>query len=151
MVYPGKLTRVVFGLMLGLTAAWAMAKETHGPVVTQVGFLGSDLVELMIQDGHLQRQVPVPYVAQPGDKIVEEGKRVLVWQEGKMVEGAIKRILQRVVGSQTRNIGYLVGGRHSPPMLLPVEVRLGAMLNVKVADQPETYGLSSAEDQAMPP
>ncbi|WP_165226550.1 glycoside hydrolase family 9 protein [Aquisphaera insulae] len=128
----------------------AIRHAADGPRVVHVGAVAAEILGVTLIEGTSRRNGYVPYVEQPGDRIVGEGK-VAAWVDGRVVlDAPEKRTLRRIVDGQEREIGYLVGGRgpDAPRSLWPFEERTGADLQKLTAGDPESYRIVSPDDPA---
>ncbi|QEH32718.1 Endoglucanase D precursor [Aquisphaera giovannonii] len=126
----------------------AIRHGADGPKVVHVGAVASEVLGITLVEGTSRHNGYVPYVPLPGDEIVGEGK-VAAWVDGKVVlDAPEKRTLRRVVGGQTREIGYVVGGRDGTRLLWPFEERSGEDLQKLTAGDRNSYRILSRDDPA---
>ena len=119
---------------------------SDGPEVKHVCAVAPDVIAITLQAGqHVSNQL-VPYVAQPGDEIVEQGKdkpRHEV-KDGKVAD-YFQKALFRMVNSKRTEVGLL-----SPDgkQLFIENKSKGQLLDERAVDVPEAYSIQSADDAA---
>jgi len=103
----------------------AGTSDVESPKVLHVGPVQPDMIAVTIQAGRIDGGRQVPYEPRPGDEVRERGKERLVYRNGKF-------------------LGWLVGKEGK---IIFTEDRLvGRPLDLKRADQPSAYVLTSAGD-----
>ena len=117
-----------------------------GPDVKQICAVAPDVLAVTIQAGqHVNNQL-VPYVAQPGDELVEQkkDKPLLDVRDGKVVEYYPRAVL-RGAGKKPEKVGQL-----SPDgaWLFIDGKSKGQPLDESVVDMPEAYAIQSDDDAA---
>ena len=117
-----------------------------GPEVRQVCAVAPDVIAVRLQAGkHVSNQL-VPYLAQPGDEIVEEEKdkpRHTV-KNGQVVD-YVARALYRRVNNQRARVGLLSPDGHE---VFVESSTAGQLLDETVVDLPAAYSVQSPDDPA---
>jgi len=124
-----------------------------GPEVKHVCAVAPDVIAITLRAGqHVNNQL-VPYVAEPGDEIVEEEKnnpRHAV-KDGKVVDYFQKGLFRKVNNNRTK-VGLL--SPDSKYVFIENKTK-GQLLDETVVDVPEAYSIHSADDaayaQPLPP
>ncbi len=117
-----------------------------GPEVRQVCAVAPDVLAITLQAGqHVSNQL-VPYVAEPGDEVVEEAKDKPQYEvkDGKVVE-CFQKALYRMVNSKRTKAGEFSFDGKS---LFIAGKTKGQLLDETVVDVPEAYTIQSADDSA---
>ena len=115
-----------------------------GPEVRQVCAVAPDVVAITLQAGHHANNQLLPYLAQPGDEVVDEEKdkpRHIV-KDGKVVD-YFQKGLFRKINNRRAKLGLL-----SPDgqWVFIEHATTGQLLNETVVDEPGAYTLFSADD-----
>jgi endoglucanase len=124
-----------------------------GPEVRHVCAVAPDVIAITLQAGqHVSNQL-VPYVAEPGDEVVEEAKdkpRHEV-KDGKVVDYFQKGLFRKVNNNRTK-VGLL--SPNSKYVFIENKTKW-QLLDETVVDVPEAYSIQSADDaayaQPLPP
>jgi endoglucanase len=117
-----------------------------GPQVQLVCAVAPDVLAVTVQAGEHANNRLVPYVAEPGDEIVEEAKDNPRYEvkDGKVVAYFQKGLFRKVNNSRTK-VGMLTPDGKS----VFVENRSkGQLLDESVVDVPAAYAIQSADDPA---
>jgi len=137
-------------VLLGLVAV-SMAADSRpadGPQIKHVGAVAPDVLMITIQSGFYTPNEYIPYVAQPGDEIIEEGKdnpksaayKCPMIQDGKLVNVFNLQLKRngKVVGNLTRDRTHLLIAKGAA----------GTLLDAAASAQPASYQIQSATDKA---
>jgi hypothetical protein len=117
-----------------------------GPEVRHVCAVAADVIAITLQAGrHVSNQL-VPYVAEPGDELVEvekdQARHTVI--DGRIVDYYPKALYRTLNGERTR-----VGLLSADGKLIFVEgVSSGQLLEETVVDLPAAYTIQSADDPA---
>ncbi len=117
-----------------------------GPEVKLVCAVASDVIAFTLQAGqHVSNQL-VPYVAEPGDEVVEEekGKPAYEVKDGKVAEHFQKAVFRQVNSKRTKAGNLSFDGK----FLVIAGKSKGQLLDETVVDVPEAYTIQSADDAA---
>ena len=115
-----------------------------GPEVKQVCAVAPDVLAITLQAGQNVNNQLAPYVAEPGDEIVEQEKDPPMHEvrDGKLVDYFQKSLFRKVANQRTK-VGLLSPDGKS----LFIEGRTtGQLLEEMVVDAPEAYTLASTDD-----
>jgi len=115
-----------------------------GPEVTRVCAVAPDVIAITLQAGQHVSNRLVPYVAEPGDEVVEEEKnkpRHAV-KDGKVVVYFQKGLFRKIGNNRTK-IGLL---SHDGKWVFIEHATRGQLLDETVVDVPEAYTLLSTDD-----
>ncbi len=140
MLARSRLWQTPFCPFLPLAAA-ALLSAADLPTIERVGPISADILSVELQAGRREPTRQIPYVSQPGDEIRQETNKntgeprsVTVFRNGA-------------------SIGYLVG-RDRKLLSIPAKI-VGQRLEEALADKPESYVITSADDsryaQGLPP
>jgi len=119
---------------------------SDGPEVKQVCAVAPDVIAFTLQAGqHVNNQL-VPYVAEPGDEVVEEekGKPQYEVKDGKVVEHVQKALFRMVNNTRTKAGNLSFDGK----FLVIAGKTKGQLLDETVVDVPEAYTIQSSDDAA---
>ncbi len=122
------------------------AHPADGPAVKLVCAVAPDVIAITLQAGqHVNNQL-VPYVAEPGDEIMEEEKDKPQYEvkDGKVVEHFQKAVF-RTVNNQRAKAGNL--SFDSKFFDIAGQTK-GQLLDETVVDLPAAYSIQSADDAA---
>ncbi len=124
-----------------------------GPEVKLVCAVAPDVIAFTLQAGQHASNQLVPYVAQPGDEVVEEekGKPQYEVKDGKVVEHFQKAVIQMANNKRAKMGNLSFDGK-----FLVIEGKTkGQLLDETMVDAPEAYTIQSADDaayaKALPP
>jgi endoglucanase len=107
---------------------------TNPPQVVHVGAVAPDLLGVTIHARHVTPSRIIPYRKQPGDKVIVKKKI----RTGEIKEAVLKR--------DGEEIAWVIG--KSNDFLCLFEHVVGEPLQTDIADQPQTYTITSADDTA---
>ncbi len=117
-----------------------------GPEVKLVCAVAPDVIAFTLQAGqHVNNQL-VPYVAEPGDEVVEEekGKPQYEVKDGKVVEHFQKAVFRQVNNQRAKAGNLSFDGK----FLVIAGKTKGELLDETLVDAPEAYTIQSADDAA---
>jgi endoglucanase len=115
-----------------------------GPAVKHVCAVAPDVIVIALQAGqHVNNQL-VPYVAEPGDEIVEQDKNEPIHEvkDGKVMDYSQKAIFRKVNNERTK-LGLL--SADGKWVFIQHETK-GQLLDETVVDVPEAYTVVSTDD-----
>ena len=115
-----------------------------GPEVKQVCAVAADVIAITLQAGQQVSNQLVPYVAEPGDEVVEEAKDKPIHEvkDGKVVD-YFQRGLFRKVNNRRTKVGLLSPDGKS--VFIQHDSK-GQLLDETVVDVPEAYTVTSTDD-----
>ena len=115
-----------------------------GPVVKQVCAVAPDVIAITLQAGQFVPNQLVPYVAEPGDEVVDEeqDKPRYEVKDGKVVDYFQKGLFRKVNNKRTK-VGLLSPDGKS--VFIQHETK-GQLLDETVVDVPEAYTVVSTDD-----
>lgn len=122
------------------------AHPEDGPEVKHVCAVAPDVIAFTLQAGqHVNNQL-IPYVAEPGDEVVEEekGKPQYEVKDGKVVEHFQKALYRKVNNKRTKAGSFAFDGKS----LFIAGKTKGQLLDETIVDAPEAYTIQSADDAA---
>ena len=111
--------------------------DADGPDVRHVAAVARDVLALSIQERQFESAPQVAYQAQPDDEIQREGKeRVLVVENGKILESPLDLVVVRRTGNQKTKLGHLAinAGR-----IKPEDKATGQNLTDETVAEPRAY------------
>ena len=117
-----------------------------GPEVKHICAVAPDVIAVTLQAGrHVNNQL-VPYVAEPGDEVVEEEKDKPQYEvkDGKVVEHFQKAVFRMVNNKRAKAGNLSFDGRFFD---ITGQTK-GQLLDETVVDVPEAYTIQSADDAA---
>ena len=123
----GPVKRPLHSLVATIALAFGFcnARAAEMPDVVHVGMVAPDVIGVTVQAGHTEYGRQVPYTAQPGDQVDRKSHQRWVHRDGKF-------------------LGSLVG--RDEKILYTPGRRVGPTLDTAWADEPESYGLTSPDD-----
>lgn len=132
MIVASACAALSLSTLTSLLASVVLLKTTHAasepdelPEIIHLGPVKPDIIGITVQAGKIEYGRQIPYEQQPNDRIEERGKERLVFRGDKF-------------------LGWLVG---KDGKLIYTEDRLiGAPLDTRRADNPQSYSLSSPDD-----
>jgi endoglucanase len=137
--------------MLGVAAhaAFAVDHPADGPQVKHVCAVAPDVLMLTIQSGfHVQAQ-SMPYVAEPGDVVIEDGRdnpKSKAYEHPFIQDGKLTNRFDLVLQRNGTKIGRLSPDRQT--LMKPMQTT-GARLDATAAATPASFQIQSATDNAF--